>query len=569
MLPLLLLLSISPENAAAEVDRLVRVEHAALEVTAPARVSDERLYRRLSLDVAGQVPSVVEADLFATIPGDDKVAAAADDLLAAESYGRRWARYWSAVIFSRATSTRNLTQNRRDLEDWLADEINAGRGWDAIVSELLTATGDSKTQPRTAFIVAHAGETEEIASEAARVFMGVQIGCAQCHDHPFDRWTRNEFHEFAAFFPRIQMIPKRDMGITFNVVSHNGRPRPTPEQLFAVIDRNGDRVLTRSEASGIGRQVFGYLLRRGDTNDDGRITFEEAMATPPPPITTGQGSAEHQMPSLDDPTAEGVVMTPRLFSTGAAITAGTSDLERRLSVSAFLTDPENVWFARSVVNRYWDELLGEGFYVPVDDLGPDREPVLPEVVDLLAEGFVDSGYDLRWLVATIVQTESYARERSAEFDDLALAGTGGATPQRLPGDQVFDRLEQTLGIEPSTRRRGVSEREFVGELFGGDPSVAIGDQPVGIPQALFLMNASGLEQLLDTRGTGRIGQIVRESRTPTEAVETIYETILGRLPTEAERRILKKSLARSRSLDEGLEDIAWALVNSAEFLTRD
>ena len=564
---------LSPSEAAAKIDRLVDAELDVLDVTPAKRVDEDVLLRRLGLDLAGQVPSSTQAALFALDRSPSRLDRAIDELLASESYGDRWARYWAAAIFTRSTNPRPVVGYKRNLETWLADELNAGTGWDAIVTELLSAIGDAETTPQTALLMAHAGQPEEVAGEVSRLFMGVQISCAQCHDHPFDRWTMREFHEFAAFFPRVQLRPRRDNGpILFTVQSFTGRSqRPDPAQFFAFADRNRDGYVSQDEANGQIRQAFRYLVRVGDRDDDGRLTLDEIKNAPLPPMQTGQGAAEHRMPNLSDPTDLGEVMDPTLFGTGDGIAAGTTDLERRLAAAAFVTSPENVWFARAVVNRYWNELVGEGFYVPVDDLGPDREPALPGVVDVLADGFVASGYDLRWLLGTIARTESYARGVSPDNADLAIAAAAGAAPTRLRGDQLFDRLGNVLGIEErdARSRRTTTEREFVADLFGADPSTSKTDLTAGIPQALFLMNAEGLEKLIDTRGRNEIAAVVREAENMTEAVERLYDHILGRLPTDAERRLLRQHLKAEANSETAIEDIAWALLNSAEFLSRD
>ena len=575
MLALLLLCAAPiPAQTAAEIDLLIEFALEEEGVT-PSEPSDEVTFlRRLSLDLAGQIPDSVDVAAYAIDPSADREGRAIDRLLTAESYGDRWARYWGAAIFSRATSTRPLKQNRRMFESWLADELNAGTGWDVVMTELLTAEGSTQEVPQTAFFMAHAGEPEEVAGEASRLLMGIQISCAQCHDHPFDRWKREEFHEFAAFFPRVQMRPRRDSGpVYFEVMSHSGatRQRPEPRQVFAFADRDRNGILDAQELQQPRlRQVARYLLRVADTNQDGQLSLEEVETAPPVPINTGQGAPEHLMPDLADPEAAGAAMSPRLMTTGAALPTGTSDLERRFAVSAFLSDRENVWFARSVVNRYWNELLGEGFYVPIDDLGPDREPALPEVVDLLAEGFVESGYDLRWLLETIVRTEAYRRQPSVEHRDLGLAGAAGPIPSRLRGDQIFDTLATSLDFTPAPSRgpRGQTEREYVGELFGPDVSVSQNEQSLGIPQALFLMNADGLETLLSTRGRTRVAAIAREAASERDAVDELFRTFLGRSPSDPERATMVSYLVRSSSRSEAIEDIAWALINSAEFLTK-
>lgn len=563
--------ALTPNEAAAEIDRLVASELAEQEIVPASLADDETFLRRLALDVAGRYPTEGEIAAFALDPSDDRVGDRIDQLLDSDGYGDRWARYWTATIYSRATQTRAAAPNRRAFEGWLAEQFDAGRGWDEIVSNLITATGNTAENPATAFLFAHAGETAEIAGEASRVFMGIQISCAQCHDHPFDRWKRTDFHEFAAFFPRVQMVPRRDgVRISFEVRGMTReRTQPEPRQLFAFADRNRDGELEQSEMPGRLRQAFQYLSRVADRDQSGTLSLQEVLTAPPPPVRAG-GAMEHEMPNLSDPTQPGEVVSPKLFATGDGLPLGTSDTERRLAAAAYLTSAENVWFARAVVNRYWNELLGEGFYVPVDDLGPDRAPVLPEVLDVLVDGFVASGYDLRWLVSTIAQTTAYRRQVSAENADYAVAATAGLMPSRKRGDQIYDSILAALGGRENRDARGPNptEREFVSELFGPDPSIATADQPGTIPQALFLMNAKPLEQMLQADRRGGLSDLLKTAGGDREALSKIYLHVLGREPRTEEVSLMLRHVRSAGSRPEGFEDIVWSLLNSAEFLAR-
>ena len=568
--------AVTPADAAEQIDAIIAATLADEGIDPAPIADDDTLLRRLSLDLAGTLPDAADAARFGLDDSPQRVGRVVASLLDDPGYGEKWARYWAATIFSRQTNTRPTLEQRRGLTNWLATELNAGTTWDAIASDLLTATGETVAEPRTAFIFAHAGEVEEFTGEVSRVFMGIQMSCAQCHDHPFDRWTRDEFHELAAFFPRVQIRPSRDgVRLSFTVQSLvRGRERPTPDQLFAFADRNRDDLLDEQELmTGRLRQVGGYLLRRADANNDKKISREE-VANAPNPMQTGQGAMEHRMSNLIDPTEEGEIKQPRLFTTGAGLPPNASDLERRFAAAAFITSTENVWFARSVVNRYWAELMGEGFYVPVDDLGPDRQPALPEVVDLLSEGFVASGYDLRWLLATITQTEAYRREGRADAVETGLAGAEGQVPTRLRGDQVFDALASALAInedELARRRqspRAPTEREYVGELFGGDPSVATRDEAATISQALFLMNTEAIESLIDGDRRTVVGEVLQRHRSNADALEELYFRTLGRAPDAEEQQQMLRYIRRARSRTEGFEDVTWSLLNSAEFLSR-
>ena len=312
------------------------------------------------------------------------------------------------------------------MEADLSEPLNKNVPWNDVAEQFITATGDVRENGATAIIMAQEGRTEETTAEVARIFLGMQIQCAQCHDHPYDRWKREDFHELAAFFPRIGVRPVQSATRrSFQVVASDRRMRIPKND-------NGNRPMP-----------------------------------------------EHMMPDLEDPSAPGTQMQPKFFLTTAKLPTGTLDVDRREKLALWLTG--NEWFAVAAVNRMWAELVGEGFYEPVDDIGPDREPRAPETMKLLAANFRRSGYDMKWLVETICATEAYQRQsrpRSAEEDHVPFAAS---VPQPLRADQLYNAVLSALDMndeEPQEQGRGgggglyrrPGRRGQFNLTFGYDPS---------------------------------------------------------------------------------------------------
>ncbi len=248
---------------------------------------------------------------------------------------------------------------------------------------------------------------------------------------------------------------------------------------------------------------FERLIEAADKNKDGTLSLDELKDAPRPGIDQmGRGSAEYYMPDLDDPTSRGTRIQPTFFVDHTSVPLGTTDLDRRLTLASLMTSADNPWFARAFVNRIWTEMLGAGFYMPVDDLGPQREAVLPDVLDALASGFVASGYDIKWVFRTIANTQAY-RRRLHPSTESGPALFAAASPTRLRSDQIYHALQEALGTGSLIERRGPQGRNPGGmmaapgdagrivfnQLFGFDPSTPQDDVMGTIPQALFLMNS--------------------------------------------------------------------------------
>ena len=488
------------------------------------RTDDATFLRRVTLDLIGDIPPPETVIAFLLDPSGNKREQLVQTLLADPHYGQNWARYWHDVVFFRAQEDRARIAAGNAMVADLAEQLNAGTSWDQIATDFLTARGDVKKNGHAAIIMAQDGRTEETTAEMSRIFLGIQIQCAQCHDHPYDRWKREQFHELASFFPRIAVRPVRDM----------------TKRSFEVY--SNDRYRKR---------------RRKNVNNDRRP------------------KAEHRMPDLDNPEQPGQVMQPKFFLTSDSLSPGTRDADRRERLAQWLT--ANEWFAIALVNRVWSELVGEGFYATIDDLGPDREANAPVAIKLLAKKFSDSSYDLKWLLATICKTEAYQRQARPRRKSNGTPFVANV-PQRLRSDQLFNALLTALAIdetkdgssgkdERNQRRRNLPRDKFA-DVFGYDPSDSREDIAATIPQSLALMNSQQVNRYIKPKKNNLLYHLLQEIDDNESLVVELYLRCLSREPHDEE---LATALAYCKKIPkrkEVFEDLLWVLINSAEFQYR-
>lgn len=519
----------NPGKVAREVDRLIAEELFGESPELAPRTGDATYLRRVWLDVVGDIPSPEHVTAFLLDPAGDKRERVVRDLLASEQFGQNWARYWRDVVFFRRLEDRALLASNA-MVTMLTEELNRGTSWDAIAVKFITSQGDVRDNGAAAIYMAQDGRTEESTAEMARIFLGIQIQCAQCHDHPYDRWKREEFHELAAFFPRVGLQPvNTPTRRSFAVVANDrpDRPRRNPNQ--------GNR-----------------------------------------------GKAEHYMPNLDDPAAPGTQMEPRFFLTNEEIPLGTPDAERRGTIAEWMTESE--WFATAYVNRIWAEMVGEGFYEPIDDLGPDRTPSAPKGVAYLSKQFVRSGHDPKWLVEVICRTEAYQRECRPRRAPNGVPFVANVA-QRLRGDQLFNALLTTLELDEESMRalvsadgagRGVygqrgSPRAAFEVVFGYDPSEPRETVTASIPQVLAMMNTPQLNRALSSGRRLRptaIDKLIREIKDDGELITELYLRTLCRAPSSDERAYVADYVKSVGDRTEAFEDLLWMLINSSEYVHR-
>ncbi len=505
----------SVEATARRVDAAIAEELFDDETDLAPTTDDETFLRRVWLDLVGDLPSPEEQTAFVFDLSPKKRQRVVRRLLESPYYGQNWARYWRDVVFSRTLEDRAyLAANAMEAD--LSRQLNAGDGWDRIASGFITAKGDVKENGSTAIVMAQDGRTEETTAEISRIFLGIQIQCAQCHDHPYDRWKREQFHELAAFFPRVGVRPLRGM----------------TQRSFEVFGSNR----------------FGRKQRK---NNDRRP------------------QAEHFMPDLNDPTAKGTKIQPKFFLTSASLPWGSTDAERRSKLAGWLTS--NEWFSIALVNRMWSELVGEGFYEPVDDLGPDREASAPKAVKLLANQFRKSDYDLKWLLKTICQTEAYQRESRPRHKSGKTPFTANV-PQRLRSDPLMNAAFSALEIEEmpekSPRRYRKNVRRQFAEIFGYDPSTPRDSVTASIPQMLALMNEPQINRAISASRSNVLGRLLEEIGDNDQLIVELYLRCLSRQPTEEELSLLLAYGEEVGDRREAFEDLLWSLINSAEFRYR-
>lgn len=207
-----------------EIDRLVQEQLDQAKIPASPRADDAEFLRRVSLDITGRIPTYEQATAFLASQDADKRAKLIDELLTRPEYGTHFATLWRDRTVDRGPDN-NQARNEFswDFINWLADGFNKDRGWNAMVSDILSADGEAKKNPPTMFILANRmngfPRPADLASTTGRLFMGIQLRCAQCHDHPYvDDWKQDDFWGVAAFFAQLRDHNVENDGNTRNPI---------------------------------------------------------------------------------------------------------------------------------------------------------------------------------------------------------------------------------------------------------------------------------------------------------------------------------------------------------------
>lgn len=493
------------------IDEMIKEAWASASIKPSPLARDEEFMRRAYLDLLGRIPNLTEAKAYLGSRESGKRAKLVEYLLNHPDYAKNMATVWKVILVGRQRQEREV--NNEALTTWLRRQFGDNRPWNEVTREIITASGSNKENGAVNFTLAHMeAEAVPLTSITARVFLGQQIQCTQCHDHPSNDWKQADFWGINAFYKGLR---KQDV----QVADATG------------VERYDHTILSQERTD-----AYSKYERR-----DARL-------------------------GIAFPT----------FLDGRKVSQN-KDIDRRVELAKFVTEPKNAQLARAFVNRIWGQFMGRGFVSPVDDFGAHNPPSHPELLDRLAASFQESGYDVKQLIRWIMNSEAYqltsVATKSNEKDETLFSHM---TLKPMTPEQLFDSLitatsaHKTGGGGENTGRRDAWLRQFL-FTFGNDEGEENSSFTGTIPQALMMMNGDLMEQAVGGRPGSFLAEVFEQARLQGRApelyaVNQIYLAALGRVPTNREIGEAQRFLASSPDTPQVLEDLFWALLNSNEFI---
>jgi len=489
-----------------EIDRLVyqRLKKLAL---APSDVcTDNEFLRRASLDSIGRLPSPELVTEFLADASSDKREKLIDRLLDDPAYGDHWAVKWGDLI--RPNPSRVGVKPVYLLDLWLRDSFRQNKPYDQLVRELLTAKG-STHQYGPAVIFRDKREPIDASAFVGQIFLGVRMECAKCHHHPNEKWSQSDYYQLAAFFGQ-----------------------------------------TKHKGQGISPPISGE----------------------PEYIWYGPGG------EVKHPVS-GEVMKPKPPDGEAPELSAETDPREKLV--EWMCAPSNPFFARAIVNRIWSQFMGRGIVDPVDDSRASNPPTNKELLDWLAQDFVTHHYDLKHLMATIMRSRVYQLSSIPNPDNMRdTKNFSRSYRRRLSAEVLLDAVcdftgvpEKFDGLPPGARAletwNNKMDSEFM-DAFGRPNSSAEcpceRDSKASVVQVLHLMNSNKLQAKLGAT-SGRVKKLAESKLEEPAIIEDLYLSAFSRRPTETELKSAEKAFkTEGATRKTAIEDIMWAMINSAEFV---
>jgi hypothetical protein len=498
------------------IDHYVDAKIAESGISAAPAADDAILLRRTLLDLAGRIPSAAETRAYLASTDPAKRVQLVDRTIASPGFVRHQIDEFDTMLMSGIRGG--------SLREYLTKAVGENRPWDRIFRELLMADeSDAKTKGSSQFVRQRVKDLDKLTNEVSVAFFGVNVSCAQCHDHPkVDDWKQDHFFGMKSFFSRTfdneGFLAEREYGqVKFRTTAGKEKQAKLMFLTGAVVEDKSKEPTADEQKKE--RELFDKMKK-------------EKKAPPAPKF-----SARAKLVEL-------------------ALQTGQRD-----------------FFARAIINRLWHRFYGFGLVMPLDQMHSANPPSHPELLQWLARDLIGHGYDLRRLIRGIVMSKAYARSSRWENGDppraslFAVAAVRPLTPLQLSSSLAF------ATVDPKSLPSDVHAKDFESRLEAlanaGRGLAGSFEQPgedfqIGVGEALLFSNSKRIEQelLRSDRLPGRLQQ----TKDLNEMIDVAVRNVLCRPPTDAERQLLSGYLTKRQDRQvAACQQLVWALLTSAEF----
>jgi hypothetical protein len=574
-----------------EIDRLVQDNWAKHEVQGSPYINNQVFMRRAYLDIVGTIPSGREAIEFINVKNPHKRQILIDYLLDTEGYVSHYYNYWADVLRIQSQI------NNIDLHNyvtWVKDSLRENKPYDQFVFELITAKGRVWENGAAGYYLRDRGMPLDNTANTVAIFLGTQIGCAQCHDHPFEDWTQRQFYEMAAFTHGVN--PR---GVD------SGNPKDFQKKRREVTQKMTNRKLTPEEQRLVRRLISANLWNVQDP---------------------AGGKSRLKLPKdyQYDNGKPGELIAPKVIY-GDQTSTGSRQTSREM-YARWMTSAKNPLFAKVIANRLWKKVMGVGLIEPVDAV-EGAEASNPELLDFLTAEMIRLKFDTKEYVRLLLNTDLYQRRAVYQETMEEAYHYPGPTLRRMTAEQLWDSLVTLSMDKPETGKYDELMRpryeEINLETISSDRIIQLGlasskkqaknrmmmrqkaqkrskegpglfrasemrqpspgnhflrdfgqsdrnliegsNSDPNVTQILTLLNGRHHFQII--RGGSLISdELAQVKDSPKNRARVIYLSVLGRDPAPAEFRLALNLFKQEKQVVAGDRSLVWILLNTPEFM---
>jgi Protein of unknown function (DUF1549)/Protein of unknown function (DUF1553) len=508
------------------IDTLIAAGHRDYASAAAPIAGDDEFLRRVTLDLIGRIPTTTEARTFFADQSPFKRVRVIDALLASPECARRLQQYLDVVLMDRR---RDAKVPRAAWEEFLRASFAADKPYDVLVREILSADGvDPAARGAAKFFLDRDLDPQIITRDIGRLFLGRNIQCSQCHDHPLvEDYKQADYYGIQAFFNRAFLFPNAQAATA--VIAEKAEGEIT---FTSVFDKAKVQKTTAPRVPGL---------------------------TPLAEVKMEKGKEYVVAPAKD---VKPVPVYSRFSRLAASITSG-----------------DNTAFRRTAANRWWAFLMGRGLVYPLDQDHSGNSPSHPELLGLLADDLAAHRFDVKWLLREIALSQTYQRSSAPKPgakdlgpDRFAIAPVKPLSPEQLAYSVLqatgfTDAERQALGpnlTDAALHARLAPQAGPFVNVFGSQPGEVEDKFAASLDQTLFLKHGGTIRNLIAQR-PGNLLDRALQLNDPNAVADELFVSTLTRQPLPDERKDVVDALKAVPGRRAALAEIVWALVASAEF----
>lgn len=425
-------LSFAQENPSQKIDAFLESAYKQHNIKPNAPANDETMCRRLYLDIIGRIPTKDELTAFINDQDTGKRAKLIDKLLNSEGYVSHWYNYWADILRVQ-TGMRN--EAGAAYADWVKKSLRSNMPYDQFVRELVTAKGYVWDNGAVGYYMRDAGMPLDNMSNTAQVFLGTRVVCAQCHNHPFDKWKQRDYFEMAAF--------------TYGVDT-----QMSPDAICPDLDKEKEKLM-KDEARA--------AKRKGGRKPAAVRELDGMIRDILEPLSYGVSEQKRELKlpmdyKYDDAKPGQVIDKAKaLFALDRVDKDGTAvklDKDMRSDLANWMCDKQNARFTTVICNRLWKRCFGMGLIEPVDDFKDDTVASNAPLMKFLTEQMARQKYDVKQFLRMVYNTRAYQREcTTGDVNQEAPYYFPGPLLRRMSSEQIWDSVVTLMIPEPDLRHK--------------------------------------------------------------------------------------------------------------------
>tara|TARA_R110002096_G_scaffold193995_3_gene376051 strand:- start:181 stop:2586 length:2406 start_codon:yes stop_codon:yes gene_type:complete len=492
------------QAAIKKIDQLVQTGLKKHEMKRGSEINDTTFVRRAFLDIAGRIPTIEESESFLGSTYERKREQLITSLLESDGHVSHSYNFWADVLRINNLLGNNSIQAEAAYQLWIKEVVENNRPYDEMVSELVSATGMIWDNGAVGYYLRDRGMPLDNMSNTVRIFLGTRLECAQCHDHPFDKWTQMDYFKMAAFSYGMDARGYTSENRTaYNLVRRERRTdlhhamvekagykdAPFPE----ITNQASLEKYTKSKTyqSSLKRlkmtdQEFRNLAKKSmafyeDSQKQSKAVQYGMLRTSQQLryYSTDEKENDLKLPhdyQYSDAKPNEVVSSGTMF--GADIDLENIDESSIQSYAKWMTSKENPTFTKVIANRLWKRVFGHGIFEPVDDLTDQTFVANPELLEYITKLMRDVNYDTRAYMDVLYNTRTY---QSAVWNGEMVMGAPyhfpGPVFRRMTAEQIWDSivalaLPEADGYRPRLKTQ-LSSIEKYRQMY-----IALEEQPV-------------------------------------------------------------------------------------------